>query len=134
MNKKLPLGYILLITVIVGVMHYAGTYLYLYWRLDNYDKLVHFFGGFLMVFICLTILYFKKMPFVRMSQILLVGIVASLAIGIAWEIFELAAHVTSLSSPTYWWDNGGDVAVDLIGGLIAAFSFNRRYSSKQIQS
>ncbi|MCC2630554.1 MAG: seg [Candidatus Paceibacter sp.] len=129
MKKELPLFFILKMAVLVGALHYTGIYLYLYWRLANFDKLVHFVGGFLIAFICIIIIYFERMPKVNKYHVIILGLFSALAIGIAWEFFELQAQFTSLSDQHYWLDNGGDIVLDIIGGCMASIYFLSKYGS-----
>jgi ABC-type Fe3+-siderophore transport system permease subunit len=93
-----------------------------------YDKLVHLVGGFLVAFICLSIIYVKRMPNVRISHLLLMGIFASLVIGVGWEIFELQADITSFKEVDYWSNNSSDIVADVVGGLVATWYFAQRFS------
>jgi hypothetical protein len=131
MTKKLPLFFILAVSSIVAFMHLVGMYLHLYWRLDYYDKPVHFLGGFLVAYICLIIIYFKRMPHVNKSHVYLVGLFAALMIGLAWEVFELRIGLTAFGDYDFYPNNTGDVLADLLGGIVATWYFIQTYKNSE---
>ncbi len=127
MTKRLPLFFILGITFLVGVFHITGTIFYLYWQIPGYDRVVHTLGGFLVTFISLVIIYFHRMPKVKFSHIVLVGIFASIVIGFGWEVFEFQTGNTSFGDPDFYRNNIGDMICDVLGGIIAIYYFIRTY-------
>jgi uncharacterized membrane protein YjdF len=128
MTKKLPLNFILAITFVMGCFHLLGTYFYLYWQLPGFDRIVHTIGGFLAALISLVIIYFYRMPQVRKSHILYVGIFAAIVLGFGWELFEFISGNTSFADKDFYYNNVGDMLCDTLGGLIAVYYFIRTYS------
>lgn len=127
MKKQLPLFFILAITALMGSLHLVGTYFYFYWQLPGYDRIVHTVGGFLAALIVLVIIYFYRMPQVKKSHIIILGLFAALVLGLCWEVFEITSSITSLSDADFYINNGGDVIFDLFGGLLASYYFMHAY-------
>lgn len=98
---------------VLGVAHTAASAFYLYWTYSWLDMPMHALGG---AAVALGFLAFctgcARAPFPRG---LLATLVAVLIAGIAWEIFEVAAHVT-LPEVGQARDTAQDVIADLIGG------------------
>jgi hypothetical protein len=132
MNKNRPYSFLLGLTILVGILHYAGVYLYFYWRISGYDKVVHVLAGFLLTFMCCLLFYFKRAPRVSRSQLIIFGLLASLSIGLAWEVFELWAGITSLAQADYFVNNGGDIVADVVGGIGAVGYFIKKYHIQKI--
>jgi hypothetical protein len=127
MNKKFPLMTVFGLVIVLGLLHFAGVYLYLYWREPGYDKIVHLVAGFLTAFTVMMVFYFRQLPDVSKSYLLMLSLLATLVIGITWELFELRAGITSLNDQHYWFDNAGDVVGGMIGGLIALMYVIKKY-------
>lgn len=127
MNKRLPLIFILSLSLVVAILHVTGTYLNWYWLVSGFDRIVHTLGGFLVTFISLVIIYFFRMPAVPRWHIILVGIMASLVIGLGWEAFELKTGITAWGQIGFVRNNGGDILFDVVGGLLAIMYFIKRY-------
>ena len=84
-----------------------ASYLQWYWLVPGFDRIVHTLGGFLVTFVSLVIIYFYRMPAVRRSHIVLVGLFAALVIGFAWEYFEIQSGITAVGQPDFIRNNGG---------------------------
>ena len=126
MSTRLPFFFILYCVIILALLHFAGVYLELYWRLPGYDKLAHLLGGFLAAFTVLSFVFIKQSPHVSKRQIISVGVLAAFSVGIAWELFELQAGITALSDTHYYINNGGDVFFDIVGGVAGVFYFIKK--------
>ena len=119
-NRALLLLVIILITM-VGLLHYFGFSLQLYWRIDWYDHVVHTLAGFSVAlgffYICQTRLKY----FSNGISVFLWGTVAALIIGVAWEIFEVQYGITHIADHNYIFDTAGDIISDIIGGALASW-------------
>jgi len=95
---------------IVAILHLLGLKLYLYWVFFWYDFLVHFLGGvWAGLAICWALSQFGW-P-IRLTHVVL----AIVAIGIGWEIFEIA--IGAPREPWYGLDTAIDLLLDALGGL-----------------
>lgn len=115
---------------LIVVMHLAATALHLYWTIWWYDIIVHFLGG---AFAGLLILwlrffsgYFGSPLIPSKMQLLCFVALATLAVGVGWEVFErVLGHTWSVEG--YWLDTILDVILDLLGSIIAFLFFRSRY-------
>ena len=130
-NKK-PYGFVLGLLAVIALMHIGGFGLYLYWRLQNYDKVVHFLSGLWVAFACLYLVkrIFKKD--LSRRKAFFIGIVLALLVGIAWELFELKYGITFWRARGYTADTSGDVAFDIIGGLAGSFYYLYYFNNLKI--
>lgn len=123
MKKIHPLLLLFCAAILMTIMHVAGTFLYLYWRVEGFDRVVHFTGGFLAAFTTLYFLYWRQVAEPKNRHLIIIGILAALIIGVLWEIFELEDGMTFLADSGYWVDTVGDVVSDIVGGLVACLYF-----------
>lgn len=121
MRAKTPIGFIITVIAVVALMHAAGYALHLYWRLAYYDRVVHVLAALWVATVAVSV--WRPLSSVRAGKVLAVGLTSALAVGIAWELFELAAGLTSLADgAAFWRDAGFDLAADLAGGAIGSLS------------
>lgn len=122
-------SYLILLAFVaaVGLFHLLGTYLDLYFIFPLYDVPMHFLGG-LSAGLIATILV--ERIFVRVeltfTRRLVWILAATLFAGVLWEMFEFYAGVAqadkiTVAGLTYWADTVKDLAMDLIGGVLAIF-------------
>ena len=94
---------------------------------------MHFLGG---VFVGLLVLwlqflsgYFGTPALPSSRKVFSVMLVAVLAVGVGWEVFErLLGHTWSVEG--YWLDTSVDVVLDLLGSVVAFFHFKSRYMNR----
>ena len=118
---------------VIAAMHLAATIFFLYWTLWWYDIILHFLGG---VFVGLLVLwlqflsgYFGTPALPSSRKVFSVMLVAVLAVGVGWEVFErLLGHTWSVEG--YWLDTSVDVVLDLLGSVVAFFHFKSRYMNR----
>jgi hypothetical protein len=101
------------------VAHLLGTYADWYFLKPQYDKFLHFLGGFFVFFVFVTkILQKARLPFT--GRQLLVLIFFTLVVGILWEVFEYTVqHFTGMQLATIP-DSIADVVFDNLGAVVAA--------------
>ena len=106
--------------VVVGILNFLATFLYLLWSLPGFDKLLHFLSG---VFVSMTVfIYFQYNPIPKTkSDMIQTAIVATFSIGIVWEIYELYFGITFFSDGIiYITDTISDFVMDLLGAYAGA--------------
>ena len=108
--------------VIVAILHFVALNFYLYWSYWWFDILVHFLGGFWIGLSALWLIFFSGFTdkeSAGFTAYFLIAIVASIIVGLGWEVFETVAKIAA--DPTvYWKDTLTDLALDIIGGMLAA--------------
>ncbi|MHB8651850.1 MAG: hypothetical protein ACYC8S_01810 [Minisyncoccota bacterium] len=118
-----------LAALIVGIAlfntfaHYFSWYYHFLWL----DKPMHFLGGVWVSGVGLWFWYgrrgHQKSTGARFFQeVLTIALVATLAVGILWEVYEYVVHliVGSIWSPA---DTVGDVVFDILGAVSAGVGF-----------
>jgi hypothetical protein len=110
----------------VAFFHWIGTTELYYWTITWYDIPMHFFGG---VWVALAALWVSEMPcagrlkkgvfraFPSMSSIL----ACVIAVGIAWEAYEVIFGIADVQMAGYAFDTTLDLVMDTLGGLAVAF-------------
>jgi hypothetical protein len=110
--------------ITIGVHVIAERY-DLYWIYRQMDIPVHMLGGIMSGLFALTGLrYFRR------KEALSLVICAALAIGIGWELLELAYKVQDVN-PYYFFDATKDLVDDVIGSCIAYWMWRRFPDSKE---
>jgi len=131
MSRARLLRILALLVCVIALMQSAAIVFSLYWTLWWYDILLHFLGG---IFIGLLVLwvrflsgYFPAPSFPwSHGHLFLFTLFWTLIIGVGWEVFEWLVGNT-WSMERYWLDTTLDVALDLIGSIVASFYFTRQY-------
>ena len=112
------------LAVVTAFADVLGTDGNLYARIDEYDKLTHFFG----VAAITAGLYDILKAMVRRGWIvrpatdrLYLSIAVGVAIGIAWEVYELIGDkVFNTTRVGGRWDTGNDIFSDSLGAITVA--------------
>lgn len=123
---KTPLFIWIFITIaVVALLHFSALQFYLYWRFWWFDLLTHFLGG-LWVAISFLWLFFQS-GFISIiknhrNYNLAIAFLASLFIGIMWEVFEYYFGIVFTDTSNYIIDTVTDISFDLVGGF-AAYCF-----------
>lgn len=109
------------IAVSTGYADVFGTAGDLYARVDEYDKLTHFFGTAAVtagVYDCLRGLYRRGVMNSWVAERVKVAPAAGFAVGVGWEIWELIGDkVLNTSRIGGWWDTSNDLVFDAAGAL-----------------
>jgi hypothetical protein len=101
----------------VAFFNWIGTANLYYWSMPWYDIPMHFFGG---VWVALAVLWVSEMPFAGWvkARLSIPSILASVvAVGIAWEVYELAFGITGFHVPGFVFDTALDLVMDVLGGV-----------------
>ncbi len=105
---------------IVAIFNWIGQVNDYYITTSWYDWPMHFLGGATIAALLLWKLDFLRHPrleWLRKPRNLILYV---LAIGIAWEFFELAFHLNSLDDAGYAWDTAHDLIMDVCGAAAVA--------------
>jgi hypothetical protein len=99
----------------VALLHALAMHAFLYWLYPWFDIPMHFLGGAVAGFGFLSWVGERLVPLQRPTLARTLSFV--LAVGIAWEIFELTFGVTGAVS--WALDTSADIVLDLLGGATA---------------
>lgn len=120
------------IAIFNALAHYFSWYYHFLWL----DKPMHFLGGFWVAGVGLWFWYGRTghsipAPEHLFREFLTIALIATLAVGLLWEVYEYSVHLImgSVWSPA---DTVGDVVFDILGALLAglvAFFRSRSYPS-----
>jgi hypothetical protein len=118
MNRLFKQTFFLLI--VIGILNWIGTELYLYWTVWWYDMLLHFLSGFSVGLAAVWLwgkLFSVQMHFWKTIVFALFG---SLIIGVLWEAYELYFGITLFSDGiSYVTDTLSDLTLDICGGFFS---------------
>ncbi|MHB1316627.1 MAG: hypothetical protein ACYCZW_02085 [Minisyncoccota bacterium] len=103
---------------VVGALNAIAYKLYLFWTVVWFDMVMHFLGGLFVTLFFFWIFSLLKSN-LRYSEKLVLGIMFTFLVGIAWEYYELIIGVTNLSFFGYWSDTGMDLTMDVLGSVVA---------------
>lgn len=109
--------------VLIGIIHICGVMYFWYWKFLWLDILSHFLGGLWVGLMTLWIasIFISKPSTVKRSNVVILSLVATLVIGIAWEIFEYQAGIAVSTYEKYVGDTILDLIMDTLGALTAGF-------------
>ncbi len=111
--------------VIVALLHWIASDYGYYWTVDWYDIMMHFLGGLwtalFVIWISDSFPSFGLGRFISLRNILL----WTIAVGVAWEVFELVMGFSDLLMSDYWSDSILDLIMDTIGGFAAFKVFKK---------
>lgn len=103
-----------IVVAIIAALHLTGIEYDLYWRFLWLDVVTHTLGGvWVGLFFFWTRTYFGYVPILAWS------IAGAIAIGVAWEVFEVVAGIPREANWTF--DTSIDLLMDTIGGVVGAF-------------
>jgi len=103
------------LAALVAVFNQIGISERYYVTTDWYDWPIHFLGGATIATLLLWKLdYFRhpRLEWLRKARNIILYV---LAIGLAWEVFELASGLNSFSDVGYAWDTAHDLIMDVCG-------------------
>ncbi len=114
-----------LLGLVIALFQALANEYYLYWEWWWADILMHFLGG---AFIAGGVLWFIRfeVPIGLRPRVpvFLATLVATLLVGVAWEVFEYVTD--SASAINYTLDTSLDIAMDVVG-MLAAYLIMKRY-------
>lgn len=125
----------LIVAIFMAFLHVAATMFFLYSFYWWFDIPLHFLGGSCAGLISLYFYsYFHRRTAVSTgsSQALLVVIIGTITVGLAWELFEYSADITFNTVGDYFLDTVKDLIMDILGGYAAYFYFITRGVHKRL--
>jgi hypothetical protein len=119
-----------IIMLVVVALHWAASLEGLYWSLRWFDIPMHFLGGLWTLLFLLWVVstqyasrYKKYITFQNVFLFVL-------AVGVLWELHELALRFTSFDDSGYWYDTGHDIIMDMLGAAFGVLVYRKEISSK----
>lgn len=114
----------------VAILHTVAIFFYLYWQFPWLDIPVHGIAGFfvgLSVFAFLS--YYGIFTITRTRRWLLAAIIlASIVVGVLFEVFQLFWDPTLFREVFYFSDTLGDLLSDVVGSSTAWWFLVRQYA------
>lgn len=122
----------LVVGVVVALAHYFASRSGLYYAVAATDVVMHFLGG-LWVGLGATLFFFTsgtvQLPRRDARVVAVVTLVSVMAVGLAWELYELWGGLVDPVLDRI--DTLSDLALDLLGGLVAFWYFRAAVSSDE---
>lgn len=106
---------VLPLAVLIAVLHTVAIENYFYWKFFWFDMIVHVSAGALAG----TLSYLLARQYAPQTKAALWGILGALVVGGMWEFFEFVNGVSQYEAG-FWFDTGKDLAMDVLGGAVAA--------------
>lgn len=119
MDSRKLLFFQLYTALAIGVLHFLGFRFSLYWLFPWYDVIQHFLGG---AFVAIVAIWFLAEQEKNPRLLLVFGSV--LAVGVAWEVFEVIAGIPRESN--YVFDTSLDLVMDVVGA-VSAFALTQAW-------
>lgn len=121
-TRPFPVILVLLIIAIAIVNGLAQIYSW-YWGMRWFDMPMHFAGGVWLAGVAVWWRYYRNVR-VRASflQILTTATIATIGIGLLWEVFEACVSLLTTGYINEIPDTLGDLLFDIIGGIVVSVS------------
>jgi len=110
--------------VVTAVLDRVATIYHLYWSINEFDSIVHFFGGGALSSFFLWLYFFSGFfnpPKRNLIKFLLVSVFGAVFIAVSWEIYELLLGEAIMQKAEYPYDTMMDLIMDLLGALAVCF-------------
>jgi hypothetical protein len=118
MDLKRLLKHLVILMFFLFIMNYLGEKFYWQYSIWFFDMPIHFLGG---AWVNMFFIYaFSRTG--RKSDLILAGVIFTLAWGVGWEIFEYAVFNKIGSTPFSILDTLSDICFDM-AGCLAAFIY-----------
>jgi glucan phosphoethanolaminetransferase (alkaline phosphatase superfamily) len=109
---------------VVLALHIVATIFHLYWSINEFDSLVHFFAGAALSMFFLWLYFFSGFfnpPKRSLAKFLIISILGSMFIALSWEIYELILGEVMVQKANYPFDTMMDLIMDFLGAVAACF-------------
>lgn len=116
---------------VIAILHVTALSKFYYWDYWWFDILMHLLGG---LWVGLFIFWFDewiKLPF-KINLINFLALI--LAVGIAWELWELMFGITLVRGDKYVFDTILDIIMDITGGVVTYFLKNNNKNNEQVRN
>jgi len=122
-TKTTLLYFALLATATLAILHLVAMDFYLYWTVSWFDNLMHFLAGLAGGLTALWAFYnsgifFKHSP--KLWEVTIISLSCIFVVGVAWEYFEFVYGLTGVDASHYISDTLTDLAMDLLGSIVAS--------------
>lgn len=110
--------------LIVGILNYIAYSYDLYFKLHEFDSVVHFFGGAaLSAFFIWLYFYsgFFEPKSRKLCDFLMVSLFGAMFIGLTWEIYEFFLGEVVIRGVEYPYDTMMDLIMDFLGATTVCF-------------
>jgi len=135
MLKKPLFGEMLGLLIIVGILNYFAVKHHLFWSVNEFDSVVHFFGGSATSIFFLWLYFFSDFfnpPKRNLTKFFIISVFGTMFIAVSWEIFELILGEVMVSKAEYPFDTALDLIMGLLGTLAAClYGFIKELESKK---
>ncbi len=124
MTKKLLFWETFGLLLIVGILNELARAFNLYWRVAEYDSLLHFLGGAFAASLVLWLYFYSGIfypPKRNFGRFLLISFLAITFIAVVWEIYELVLGEAKFNEFGYGFDTTLDFIMDFLGAFAICF-------------
>ncbi len=107
--------------VIVVILHYIATTYHLYWKIYEFDSVLHFLGGMTLALFFLWFYFYSGLfkPLNRkLKNFIVISILGSISIALFWEIYELIFKRYMVQISDYPYDLTMDLIMDVLGASV----------------
>ncbi|MDO8492393.1 MAG: hypothetical protein Q7S34_02015 [bacterium] len=115
-----------LLALLIAVLYIAGIYFSLFWLLPWFDIPMHILGGFWVSLAVLAIWFSFKKSIPENKIFFFILILATLIVGIFWEIFEYYFDIAFPGKEGYLYDTIKDLFDDLVGATLAFYYLKKK--------
>ncbi len=126
MKRREFLTIIFFLSIFIFVLHLFALKFSLYWFIPSLDMIVHFFGGFTIVLLAISLFFYNQKNF---FSFIILSLVVSLLFSLGWELFENKIGFT-FSSENFASDTVSDILLGIFGGFVAVL-FTKLISRKE---
>lgn len=113
-RRKKALWFIFLLAISVVLLDTLGQLLRLYWSVWWFDVIMHFLGGVLVAFTAYSLSLSSHFSKFFRSGVVWKIMLFTLAVGVVWEIWEVANGWTASTEP-HSVDTTLDLVMDILG-------------------
>jgi predicted membrane channel-forming protein YqfA (hemolysin III family) len=111
-----------IMAVLVGSLNQVATAYNLYWKIEQFDSLMHFLGGALCAIFTIWLYFYSDLfkPADRsLKRHFFISLLGVIFISVCWEIFELVTGTAVAHWNEYTFDTSLDYTMDFLGGVAA---------------
>lgn len=121
--------------IVVGLLNYFAVKHHLFWSVNEFDSVVHFFGGAATSVFFLWFYFFSGFfnpPKRNLTKFFIISVFGTMFIAVSWEIFELILGEATVGKAEYPFDTSLDLIMGLLGALAAClYGFIKELESKK---
>jgi len=126
MNRKKLFIRVASLILFIFFANFVANKFYWYSSVFYFDMIMHFMGGFWLSLAFIWLYNSSKLDDIHILKIML----SVLAIGVAWELFEIVVNHSLAKNPFDAMDTLSDLFFDLFGGVTAVGYVSKRIMGK----